>query len=425
MTEREQLLELIEDAVTDHGGDLGGWTKLGDGELRLFDGRATVHVDIADDEHTAPGVVHAHVVTTLPEHDDSELDACVFGIGDDKQSALAEVATLWMTSVAGPIRSFLDGRPVCMTCQAGVAGGQIDDGFAPGDYGLRGVRAFVGPTIQRGFDNTEALSDLDDTKPWFRYAVESASPRPLHLAKATILHGERGWERTLEIDGHDVSHHESSWPAGIEANGFGYAARFAVFEFAADSDELRRRAELDRAIERFAELYAHHQSVDELVDGMVDEGYSIDLVDEIEKVSTIAFGRAYFERAGIRYPETVVRARADGRIETVPTASLPAFSRARAIAGRLATTMPEDEFRALCLYNAESQVIVQYLGSTNEPELSKIKMYPSVVPDRGASDATIERALSNAMPPEKPQPPASFERPRRPRQKPKPWWKFW
>jgi len=184
-------------------------------------------------------------------------------------------------------------------------------------------------------------------------------------------------------------------------------------------------SELDRAIERFAELYAHHQSVDELVDGMVDEGYSIDLVDEIEKVSTIAFGRAYFERAGIRYPETVVRARADGRIETVPTASLPAFSRARAIAGRLATTMPEDEFRALCLYNAESQVIVQYLGSTNEPELSKIKMYPSVVPDRGASDATIERALSNAMPPEKPQPPASFERPRRPRQKPKPWWKFW
>ena len=46
--------------------------------------------------------------------------------------------------------------------------------------------------------------------------------------------------------------------------------------------------------------------------------------------------------------------------------SLPAYSRARALAAKLRQTMPEDAFQALCLYNAESHGIVQALEADPE-----------------------------------------------------------
>ena len=46
--------------------------------------------------------------------------ACLCGLGQDRETALSQAAAVWITCVAGPIRSFLDGKPICMTCQAGV-----------------------------------------------------------------------------------------------------------------------------------------------------------------------------------------------------------------------------------------------------------------------------------------------------------------
>ena len=40
-----------------------------------------------------------------------------------------------------------------MTCQAGVEGGDASQGYSPGDYGLPGLRAYVGPAIVRGFND--------------------------------------------------------------------------------------------------------------------------------------------------------------------------------------------------------------------------------------------------------------------------------
>ena len=412
----DRLLELIEDGVNAHGGDLGGWTQRTDDSLQLFDGRVTLSAYDAGQNDRA-GYLHAHVLATLHDYDDQVLDGCVVGFGDDDEQALKQAAGIWIACIAGPIRSFLDNKPVCMTCQAGVADGDQSQGYSAGDYGLAGVRAFVGPSIARGFTEGEPPAQ-DDTQPWFRFAAESAAPRTVHLAKATISHiaGE-GWSRKLEVDGHDVTLEEKSWPAHVPAASNGYMTRFAVFEFPRNSTHIARRADLERTIRHFAARYSAASSVDQLKQELVEGGFDADLVHQVESISTIAFGRFMFEPYGIAYSPTIIRARRDGRIEReVPLISLPAYNRALALAPRLRDELSEEAFRALCFYNAESNAILQALEQLGpNPDLSGFRLYPSVVPDRDVSDETMQAALAvlNTLVEE------------RRTTKNKPWWKFW
>jgi hypothetical protein len=420
MSDSKRLLELIEQGVFGHGGDLGGWTRRTGDTVQLFDGRVMLRAELKDaGPSAAPGLVRAHVLTTLHEHDDEGLDACLFGVGDDREAALAQAALIWITCVAGPIKSFLDDRPVCMTCQAGVQGSDASKGYCQGDYGLSsGLRAYVGPSVSRGFDAQRVPPSFDDTKPWFRFAAESAAPRRVHLAKATLFSkGKDGWQRELEIDGHDVSYQDPDWPAGVRDPEFGYLTRFAVFEFPRNSTEILRRAELERTIRHFAENFSKYDSVDRLMQEMVSQGFDPDLVHETESISTIAFGRSLFEPLGVQYSSTVIRAHRDGRVQAdVPLMSIPAYSRARALAVRLGETMPKEAFQSLCLYNAESNAILKAMEAAGDKfDLSKMKMYPSVVPDRGVSDRTMDAALATLK--------ALVERNRS--TKKKPWWKFW
>ena len=417
MTDSNHLLDKIEEGIVGHGGDLGGWTRRADDSLQLFDGRVTLRAEI-DEQQAEEGMVHSHVFTTLHEHDDEVLDACLFGMGQGRAGALAEAAMIWITCVAGPIKSFIDGNPVCMTCQAGVQGGDAAKGYSPGDYGLPGLRAYVGPSIARGFDDDRVQSSFDDTKPWFRFAAESAAPRRVHMAKSTVFYSDTdGWHRELEIDGHDVSHRDPNWPAESSGSGFGYLTRFAVFEFPRNSTEIARRAELERTIRSFAEQLPAHETVDHLMDAMVQQGFDADLVHEVESISTIAFGRMFFEGHGVQYSPHVIRARRDGSIETdVPLMSIPAYSRGRALAVKLSETMSEHDFQALCFHNAESNAILQALESAgDELDLSQMKMFPCVVPDRGVSDQTMDAAIATLQ--------NLIERDR-PAEK-EPWWKFW
>ncbi len=419
MSDSGRLLELIEKGVAEHGGDLGGWARRTDDGLQLFDGRVTLRAELKDPGPSAAGkAVHAHVLATLHEHDGEVLDACLIGVGEGREAALGQAAVVWITCVAGPIKSFLDSKPVCMTCQAGVAGGDAAAGYSPGDYGLPGLRAYVGPSVSRGFTDDRVQAALDDTKPWFRYAAESAAPRRVHLAKATVLSkGKEGWHRELEIDGHDVSHHDPDWPAGVRGPDFAYLTRFAVFEFPRNSTEIVRRAELERTIRYFADNFSRYESVDHLMEEMARQGFDPDLVKETESVSTIAFGRALFEPLGVQYAPTVIRARRDGRVQAgIPLMSLPAYSRARALAARLRQTMKEDEFRALCLYNAESNAILQAMQAAGDKlDPTQLTMYPCVVPDRGVCEQTMAAALATLN---------ELVQGSRPA-KSKPWWKFW
>src|SRR5262249_27806742 len=120
---------------------------------------------------------------------------------------------------------------------------------------------------------------------------------------------------------------------------------------------------------------------------------------------------------GVQYAATIIRARRDGRVESdVPLMSVPAYSRARALAVQLRETMHQEDFQKLCFYNAESNAILNALNAEGDKlDLTKLTMYPCVVPDRGVSDATMDAAIKSLH--------ALIER-NRPAKK-KPWWKFW
>jgi|GEM_PF-2335556 len=423
MTSEDRLLELIEDAIVQHGDDLGGWTKREAGSLQLFDGRVTLRAKVDDHEddsgQSVTGLVHTHIFATLHEHDDEVLDACVYGMADDAKSALAQASVIWMTCVAGPIKSFIDSKPVCMTCQAGVQGGDQSKGFSEGDYGLPGLRAYVGPVVWRAMEDGSTADRLDDTRPWFRYAAESAAPRRVHLAKTTILaEGEKGWQRNLEIDGHDVSHSDPNWPAGIDAPAAGYVLRYAVFEFPRNSKEITRRAELERTIRRFIQLTHTAESKEALMAQLDEEGFDPELSHEVESISSLAFGRLFFERHGIQYPTTIIRALENGEVETdVPLMSLPAFSRGRAVLAQMAESLSEEEYQSACFWSAESSGILQIFEAHPDIDLSNVTLYPCMVPDRNASDETIDAALATLQ--------RIADEEESAEQPSKPWWKFW
>lgn len=431
MPDPERLLELIEDGIVAHGGDLGGWTRREGETFQLFDGRVTLTARVEGDESgDRPGLVHCHVFACLHDYDDETLDACVFGFGNDEDAGLREASVVWITAVAGPIRSFLDNTPVCMTCQAGVTDGDKSRGYVEGDYGLPSLRAYVGPAIMRGFSDDKVQADFDEHKPWFRHAAESAAPQRVHLVKTSIIHrGDEGWCREMEIDGHDVAHSDPDWPTAVRPEQPGYLTRFAVFEFPPNSDQIARRAELERTIRHFAAHYKDFEgseTIDPLLESMEQQGFDPDLVHDAEAFATIAFSRCFFEPMGAKFAPTVIRALRDGRVvPDVPLISVPAFSRAKAIAAKLARTMPPEEFQGLCFYNAEAQAILKaYESSQGQLDLTKISFYPCVVPDRGVSQATMDAALAllqgrmeearKARAAKTPPPPPK-----------KPWWRFW
>lgn len=416
MTSDEQiLLASIEEGVNQHGGDLGGWTKLDDESLKLFDGRVTLSAEIHPGDPMEQGVVHAHVFTKLHDHDDEVLDACLMGIADTKQEAIKQAAFIWLTCVAGPIRSFLDNKPVCMSCQAGVAHGDASQGYVQGDYGLPGLRAFVGPSLARGSAGADdAGAELDDSMPWFRYASTAAAPRQVHLAKVTLMYdGEGSWHRQLEIDGHDVSFSDSDWP-GRKLNDMAYFLRFAVFEFPKNSKVISQRAHIEKAIKMWLKNYNKIDDPNVLMRKMAEKGIHPQIVKEVESISTIAFGRMFFEHLGVNYSPVIIRARASGQVEeNVQLLTLPAYTRARALFGPITESMTEEEVQAICFYNAESHGILNILEQSPEAELNAIELYPSVVPDENAPQPTIDRAL------------AILDDMVNQSRKKKPWWKFW
>lgn len=425
MANEHDLLQQIEEGLVAHGGDLGGWTKLADDHLKIFDGRVTLRAEIYPSEPGHEGMVHAHLFATLHEHNDEVLDGCLFGLGGTREQGIAQCAMYWITCVAGPIRSFLDNKPVCMTCQAGVKDGDPDEGYVPEDYGFPGLRAYVGPGILRNLPE-DAPELLAADQPWFRYAAESAAPRSVHIAKSTVTFiPEEGWTRSLEIDGHEVSHNDK-WDCDQALEDFGYSTRWAVFEFPQNSSYIKDRAELDRAIRHFVTRFSEHEEIESLIAEM-EETFDPDLVKEVEAISTLAFGRLFFEPHGLVYPEEVIRARRDGRVETVPLMSIPAYSRGRAVAAKLAETMTEDELFNVAAYSAESNGILQILAEHEDIDLSSIALFPCVAPERDVPDETFDKAMAQLhelVAASRDQQPAS-DPDRGASESKKPWWKKW
>ena len=50
----DRLLDLIEEGVVEHGGDLGGWTRRHEDALQLFDGRVTLRAELHEEDDEVP-----------------------------------------------------------------------------------------------------------------------------------------------------------------------------------------------------------------------------------------------------------------------------------------------------------------------------------------------------------------------------------
>jgi len=395
MSLNKELLQLIHTAVVEHGGQLGGRTKLAEDKLQIFDGRVTLQVNVETYPKMGELVlVHCHVLATLHEFDNEILDACVTGLAVDLAEALGQSALKWITGVAGPIRSFIDDKPVCMTCKSGVEGGDPSAGFSPNDYGIKGLNAYVGPSLQTSFDNDSQSKLSDETLPWFQYAAESACPKRVHLAKVSLeAQGDQGWKRQLEVDGHEVSHTEHDWPVGSAAPNVGSIVRYAVFAFSKDSGVIESRSNLDQAIEAFIRIIVDLNENDEPVQKMHEQGFPHYLIDQVDTISAVAFGRMYFEAAGLHYQPDAIRIRRNGKHEIlVPLMGYPAYNRGRAILARMASEISEERQQAIGLYCNESYPIYQLMAQGTD--VSQIALPHCLIVELGCSDEQIEEGMA-------------------------------
>lgn len=400
------VLDTIEDGIVSHGGDLGGWTKRDDDRLLLFDGRATLTCKVHPPSESAVGA-HVHVVTTLADYPDDPLDACVMGLDDNREQALKQSAVRWVATIAGSIKSFLDDKPLCTAAPA------------EGNYGLPPeLKAYVSPGLSIGMNGEMSAEAMRAELPWFEFFTAGCGPRRLHLAKTVVLCNigqVKGWSREMELDGHGVSVKSRHWPADVPNDAAGYTTRFVVVE-TPDEQFIQSRQALDDAIEAWLRRYHEFHDADKLIDALARDGHDRAVLEDIEKFGTIAFSRTVFGPLGIDYPETFVRVRGDDIETDVPLAAQPAFNRGLAAFARLTQIVPWEHLQAAAMYNAESNVINQVADQVGKDfDFSTLKLKPSVVPDRNATNAAIDRAV--AMMQGKSTTSASERK--------RPWWKFW
>jgi len=401
---------MIESTVVAHGDEFGGWTKLDGDELKVFDGRVTLRAQVHT--HPKPGgaaMAQCSVLATLHDHGDEVLNGGVVGVAGSGDEALTSAAQAWLHLVAATIRSFIDGRAV-----AGCS--HVSD--APG-AGLDGFDGYVSPARWASFNGTQP-PECPDGAPWFRYTREALGPARLQMVK-TVVNGNTpdsptGWRRQLELNGEGLTVTDTDWPAPhLEAPG--YWTRFALVS-QTDEAQMAERDRLDRAIESFATKLSARTAHQEIEKQMSLEGYDLEFIDEIGSFATAGFTRAFFSSRGMNFnfAPTVIRARASGEIEAgVPLASRPAFSRGMAVAARLLPSLDDDAAQAIGLVSGDANAALQAMNSSGSDfDPTQVRFASSIVPERGASQETMQRAVDTIR--------AEIEAAQGPR---KPWWKFW
>lgn len=153
---------------------------------------------------------------------------------------------------------------------------------------------------------------------------------------------------------------------------------------------------LDDAILYFALRYPSCESLEVLQDDMLHkQRFDPNHIHQVTHISTIAWGRFLFQNLGIKYSNTIIRARDDGSVEPdVDLGSLPAYTRAMALVDKIQNSLSRHAFRVLCMYNAESRAIVRAMKALGQSlDLREITMYPVVVPDLHVQKETVQRAF--------------------------------
>lgn len=381
------VAESILEAMRALDRDLVGEVTLEGECVFALDRRLRVMPAVHYDEEAHPSIAHVHVTSEIAGDKGTQaFEACVVGIHEERAEALADAARTWMQQAAPAILSLMHAREV------------LDAEYFSGKeiWGVRGVYGFVGPLAAR-FVGKEMDMDAVAMSPLFEYAPALVPPGVSHIAKVTLnADGQGGWTRSLEIDGHAASHADPHWESGPMAPTEPViCTRFAVFHYADQPDFVRARQTLDDAIRAFVKVFQQDPEAGSAAAErfLVEHGVAADVADRVRVFAPMAFARLFLAELGARLPDDYTRISAEGElIEGLRLMNEPAFARSSVLAREFASTHELVEgLQRAAMFSSEAQVLNDALLAKQDPK--KLSLLPSLVPDPGVSDETLQWAI--------------------------------
>lgn len=392
MDERVVFLQALCEELKQLEADAVGMPEVVGSAVHAVEGQLRLSVEVHRDEGTHPLIAHVHVLAEIGEPGEI-LDACVIGMHEDRAEALQDAARHWLVAAGAPVLSMLHAKPV------------LDASHFCGTecWGVRDCHGFVGPLVSRFSPPGADLQVLTEA-PLFEDVAELAPAGLIHIVKSTIEIQEGRWKRTLEIDGHSVSHVDHNWPTDFPSPGEPcICSRFAVFHYADRAEEVEAmsagQAAIDRVIRSFIEVFQKDADLDlDTAMTLVErETGDRDLVHRVGVFAPLAFARVLFGDLGATFSREYRQVDRDGRVEEgVRLMKESVFARSTATAGEC-FSQPElhQGAKQLALRSPEVAAINDALHGGSRPE--DLVLVPPLVFESGVDESTQRRVLDELM----------------------------
>lgn len=405
MSESQIVLQALHDALAKVDPEVIGGLELKNDSLWAFQNNLRLEAIVYQDPDAHTDSAHCHIVSHLGNDTSGNLDACIVGFGDNRESAIRDAAKVWVQVVGGPVFSMLNARP--------VLGAEHFDGSQI--YGVAGSHGFVGTLIGRLLPGAVDLAPLIELNV-FDYADAMAPPGMMHLAKTTMNASPNGWTRHVEINGHRASHLDNPWPVDFASPQHGIAIQFALFHYGDNPAAVAERQEIDDAIRGFVAKYAETRDLFDAEDRLAETTVGPELAHDISNAIPIAFGRVMFGDIGVEYPRDYIRITRDGLpIDGLHLMRNPVFARCKMLAFEIQES-DVDSFKEISLLGAEINTINNAMNAGSE--VSDLTLYPTIMSDYGVSNEAVDRVFQSFT---KGEADAKKELPSHA----KPWWKVW
>jgi hypothetical protein len=403
------VLHAIYEGLRHLPAEIVGRVELNGQTVAAYEGQLIVGAEVHSDPGAHPSIAHCHVTARLCRTAFTDpLDACVVGIDPGRQRGLEKAGQNWIQNVGSVLFSLLHAKPVMDA--AHFDGQEV--------WGVPGCHGFVGPLTGFGIDPSGGLEALLNA-PMFEDAEALAPPGLVHLAKVVLQpQGEKGWKRTIEIDGHAASFEEESWECGVPAPPTGVVSRHAVFHYGGQTDAVEARKRLDEAIRQLVRTSNTAQNVDAAFERLRADGVDPNLVHQVANFVPLALCGVMFARIGARFSPDFVRVRKEGSSERFKLMREPAFARSVALYPELLRGGLVEGLKRLATYSSTFHALNSALQAGSKPE--NLVMSAAFIPDDAAA---MEQAIRQTHPsaPAAPAAPASpaQELPAKRR------WRFW
>lgn len=398
------VLSVINDELLKHDAKTVGRLELLPDRLTAFDGQMVLHVEVRNDADVHPSIAHCHVIAVIGRTSLSDpLDACVMGMDDDRQKALAGAARSWVSNVGSVLFSLLHAAPV-------MNARHFDGQDA---WGVPGCHGFVGPIYGYGMKGLEDPATLAH-EGLFEYAEAMAAPGIVHLAKVILqAAGPQGWTRSLEIDGHQASYEDKNWTCRIPAPASGIASQFSVFHYGAQHAEVEARQKLDDTIRQFVAAVGQIKDIEAAMNQLRERGADPFTLDRVFYFAPSAFFQVVFAQMQLRLSPDYCLVKKDGTCEKRKLMREPAFARSLALCPQFIKGDRIEGVKMLATYSSTFNVLNSALNAGSKPE--NLVFSPTFIPDAGTRPEIVEQAARQAS--MRPGPKVAG--------KEKPWWRLW